>query len=356
MLTLYHDWGSAGNAGVFSFSFLKYFTKTAGPTWLFVHKYYPSSGRRIFRTFGYLENARFHNITKMAQVTFTLGVMLSIVWSRRLFGCKTRVLINIYQPFLFYYVFACACPRGCCIPIVHDVQTHENSMPTLLQVAVDKFLGRFHCLLLSRSSLDLLRISEIKTPYILPFPLYDSSPFCGSTQIVDDQHLRICFLGHLRREKGIELVLRAVKGLHLKKVSVTIHGTNPFGYDVSVHEYPAVQFIPDFVPSKEYYEYLKSFDYCLLMYDDSVSNSGVLFDCLSVGVKPITSKAPLFTKSALSSHFEMCSGDQELRKFILKLDSDSSAKTVKDGLLEKSLESYSVECYRAYEEFRREIF
>jgi len=336
-MIIFHDYGSANNAGVTVNSLFKFMPDGGDKLIKVLHKDWAFKTKRVYRLFGYFDAWPLSNAFKFIEVCF---VCLWILCASFIGLCitlkKPTVIINIYQPFRFYYLLMKFNIFANSYPIIHDVVTHKNRLPKIIQVDIQDFVRNFECIILSEhSEKDFLTYSPKHKYYVLPFPLYDFNNYVGAARLSvspisnmrkKTQKIRIGFLGHLRFEKGIDIILEALKHQEFDNIEVIIAGGNYIDLTIVESDYPSVKFSLDFVSTERYFELFGSLDYCLLLYDSSVSNSGILFDALYFNATPIVSKSPIFVKNHFKNTFCFVENSSDLRKLLKSLDCQKMRK------------------------------
>ncbi|MDC1074667.1 hypothetical protein OAQ69_04215 [Gammaproteobacteria bacterium] len=330
-MIIFHDYGSAGNAGVLVNSFFKFMPEDGDKLIKILHKDWAFKTKRVYRLFGYFDSWPLSNVFKFIEICFVCLWILCVSFIGLCLTLKRpTVIINIYQPFRFYYLLMKFNIFANSLPIIHDVITHKNKLPKIIQVDIQDFVRDFECIILSEhSEKDFLTYSPKHKYYVLPFPLYEFNNYVGvakssispSSNLRNETHkIRVGFLGHLRFEKGIDIILEALKHQEFGNLEVIIAGGNYIDLTIVESDYPSVKFSLDFVSTERYFELFGSLDYCLLLYDSSVSNSGILYDALYFNATPIVSKSPIFIENHFMNSFFFVDNSFELRELLRSLD------------------------------------
>ena len=331
-MIIFHDYGSADNAGMFTKSFMYHLGKNETNIYKVLHKNYPYENAKILRLFGYFDNFRFKNILKFVEILFISIIIVSMsAYNALTTGKKAVVIINIYQPFKHYYWLLKLNIFANSMPILHDVVTHKNKLPDFIQLPIEKFACDFDCILLSEHSRQMFdAFNSTMDCHVLPFPLFylgdrpdlDEQKKMGEPSCPDGKKIRVGCIGNLRYEKGVETILDALHWKEFKNIEVTVAGHNFIDLKIIESEYPSVSFRLDFLDPIEYDEIFSSLDYCFLIYDKGVSNSGIIYDALARNVIPIVSDIPLFRESPFSAGFLFAGNISDLRNTLEAIDAE----------------------------------
>lgn len=155
---------------------------------------------------------------------------------------------------------------------------------------------------------EMYGIGREKLRYI-PFPLMDLRPFANewaSTQAgldvcIGGRPRRFLFIGHVRREKGVDLLIdawRRVAGL-IPNAHLTVAGQLPSGVDIGdVAGLTQFQLLNRYIPEKEYAELIAMSDVVVFPYRAG-TNSGVLSNVVSLAKPIIASDIAMFRQSGL---------------------------------------------------------
>lgn len=358
-MIIFHDYGSADNAGFFSHSFLSYFGGESQSIIKILHKNYPFKTKRKVILFGFFDKFPASYFFKFVEIffvcifIFTISFLFFLVKRQ-----KVKLIINIYQPFKFYYLLMKYNFFAYSYPIIHDVVTHKNHLPKYIQVDIQNFANNFECILLSEHSEEMFKAFKPEKKYhVLPFPLYKNEIYYDKSDVskakMESSKIKIGFMGNLRYEKGIDIILEAIKNKHFDNVEIIIAGNNMMNIDINEDYFPCVNFRLHFISPNEYANIFKSLDYCFLIYDSNVSNSGVLYDALSFGTIPIVSKIDLFNSHFLKDVFIFIDGSLDLSQ---KLDEIDRGKiNISQDIITNKKKAYNAETKIKYLEFLRKI-
>ena len=359
-MIIFHDYGSAGNAGVLVNSFFKFLPDDGDTLIKILHKDWAFKSKNVYRLFGYFDKFPLSYYFKFMEICFVCLWILCVSFFNVLFTWqKATVIINIYQPFRFYHLLMRFNIFANSYPILHDVITHKNKLPKIIQVDIGVFVRDFKCILLSdHSEKDFLTYSPKNKYYVLPFPLYNFDNYVGVAQPNPSisgppSKIRIGFLGNLRYEKGIDMILKSLKHQEFENIELIIAGSNYINLSITETDYPAVNFTLDFISTEQYFEIFSSLDYCLLTYDKSVSNSGILYDALYFNVTPIASMIPIFLENHFKESFFFVENSVDLTELFKSLDRQEIKP--KHRSLETQKEAYICHSKLRYQKFHEEI-
>ena len=110
------------------------------------------------------------------------------------------------------------------------------------------------------------------------------------------------FLGHLRKEKGIQVLLEAWKLFQPKhpKATLCIAGEAPFGFDKSACSGLNIDIILQFLSDEQYFN-LGSTAHCIILPYTKGTNSGVVSTLVTLNSNIITPDLEMFKSNALLS-------------------------------------------------------
>lgn len=112
---------------------------------------------------------------------------------------------------------------------------------------------------------------------------------------------KLLFVGHMRKEKGLELLITSWKNLDNKnKLSLTIAGNVPAGADFDFDSIKGDNFtlINRFLDDIDFVKLISDSDFVILPYSAG-TNSGIPSSIISLGTIPVTSNIPMFLNNDL---------------------------------------------------------
>ncbi|MCM1141892.1 MAG: glycosyltransferase, partial [Muribaculum sp.] len=186
------------------------------------------------------------------------------------------------------------------IPFSNKYITHEQCV-RMRKTAFD--LADYLLIHNSNSALDLQNYYDINQNKIIyhSFPLMDISKLYPC-EFNNEYKSDFLFIGHMREEKGIFLLIDAWKKFQKnnKEAKLIIAGSNPNNYDFSELKNCNVTLKIGFLSDIDYCQLIRSTKYVILPYLRG-TNSGVVSTVLGLGKIPICSDIPMFKNNPLIS-------------------------------------------------------
>lgn len=273
--------------------------------------YYPFPyGKKIF--FRYTENG----FTKLKggsrlfiryiELVYSLLRVLFFVWRKR-----PRLVNFSLISTLWPVVFFLRCVRS--IKDVKLVMTCHDAMPFQSIVKMESSINRMrymfslsdYVLAHTPSSVDILvSYWGIKEEVIVNhlFPLLDLTSMPGFQSNPVRKTIDFLFIGFIRKEKGVDLLLDAWKIVNqtIPNANLVVAGALPVWYNLDFSDCSDlnVRFEIGFVDDNRYVELVKSAKYVVLPYTKG-TNSGVVSTVLSLGTNVITSDITMFRENSL---------------------------------------------------------
>jgi len=359
---IYHIyWGTAGNAGLYLDEIYQVLSMAGYKQRVFVSYYYPFRyGDRIF--FKRTEMEHSHYKGKMRKIVMGLELLLGL--------SKVLVCSLIDKPDVINYSYAGwgngliywflklirKCNRGTLIITCHDVvpsvrnkakYEKELSIKQKIYNLADYFIVHN-----ANSIDDIKRVFGINLEKVLlhPFPLMDLSKL-DSQGKTNDSKYDFLFIGHLRREKGIELLFEAWPLFHkmCPEASLCIAGNATLYEDfINKRRTECVEnniiLNLGFIKDKDYIEIIKSSN-CVVFPYTAGTNSGVISTVISLGRNVITSDIGMFVNNPLV-HRDSIFETGNINSFVEKLK-EFYGKTFDEDNHQR------IEKYR--EEFQRQV-
>lgn len=164
----------------------------------------------------------------------------------------------------------------------------------------------------SNSISDLEKIFKISTDKIFfhPFPLMDLHKIVKRKDFSLKKQYDFSFFGHFRESKGIDVLIDAWKLFHKKypKAQLLLAGNLPDGskLDLSGFDGLNINLHLRYLSDDDYFDFVNSSRNVILPYR-SGTNSGVVYNLITMGVNILYSDLPMFTSNPLldkSSQFK----------------------------------------------------
>ena len=323
---IYHIyWGTAGNAGLYLDEIYKTLQSEGFEQEVFVSHYYPFDyGHKVF--FKLTELGHCNKLGKLRNPIRYLELIyaLTVVYIHILIH-KPKIVnysfIGVFTPVLLFLRLVKKTTKSKLILTCHDVMPFANTIQTLTrQEKMRKKAFQMADFLLThnQSSAEELHHSfGIPTHKILRhcFPIMDLNTLFqhGSPGTKKYDFL---FLGHLRKEKGVEVLIEAWKMFHDNHPNgrLCIAGYAPFGFDTSPYQGMNIDFIIQFLSDKQYHS-LASSTKCIVLPYTKGTNSGVVSTLATLGVCVITSDLEMFQSNPLLNKELMFESENPLSLF-----------------------------------------
>lgn len=345
---IYHIyWGTSGNSGLYLDEIYQVLKKEGISQKVFVNYYYPFDyGDKIFFKRGDIAMSKYKGkIRKFFQLQEVICGYVKILYVSRRDRPELINYSHVGQSYFFIPWFLKMLKKVSDAKLMitcHDVNPHSIGKGEMtnrykifhtadyLLVHTEKSIEELH---------DVFDIDKSKV-YIHPFPLMDLSKLtkdCLNPYTPTD----FLFIGHLRKDKGIEFLLESWPEFHriFPKAKLRICGQCLPGihFDQNLLEKCNVEFNLRYISDDEYYHYVKAAKYVVLPYLQG-TNSGIISTVLSLGTDVITSDLPMFTQNPLVSKentFAVANKDS----FVKVLAEKYTAKT---SLASEKLKAYRI--------------
>ena len=171
----------------------------------------------------------------------------------------------------------------------------------------------------------------------LPFPIMDLSNLNNEVASESTGSVNCLFIGHLRREKGVDLLIDAWKSCsqRIPFSHLTIAGTIPVGVDLGdVSSLSNLTLKAEYISDDEFVRLIHNADVVIFPYRAG-TNSGVLSNVVSLGKPVIVSDIDMFVQSGLvseGSYFQTGNAEALAAKIIEfsdLSDEERSARTMR---------------------------
>lgn len=314
MCKIYHIyWGTAGNAGLYLDEIYQALNDAGYRQKAFVSYYYPFGyGEKVFFKRSEMEHCQYKGVVRKAlQASELLSALCCILWN----AVKDKPeLVNysyVSSGNILILYFLKTLKRLCKCKLIitcHDVvpfarDEKEYNKELAIKGAIYS-IGDYFLIHNEHSRIDLQQLFNIDGNKVLyhPFPLMDLSKL--DTDKTEDKPLYdFLFIGQMRKEKGINLLLEAWREFirSYPNARLCIAG-NPLYYKQYLEdekgwcENNRVTLKLGFVKDSDYAETVKSAR-CVVFPYTAGTNSGVISTVVSLGREIITSDIGMFAEN-----------------------------------------------------------
>lgn len=314
---VYHIyWGTAGNAGLYLDEIYQGLKAEGIEQDVFVNYYYPFKyGHKVFFRLTELGHCKIpgklRNPVRYVELVVALvRIYCSILWNKP--QVVNYSLIGVFTPVVWFLKLIKKTTHSKLILTCHDVMPFANTVQTLSkqeQMRMTCFQLADYLLVHNlRSAKELDESFAVHPQRILKhrFPLMDMNKIYAASTSTNKKY-DFLFMGHLRKEKGVEVLLEAWSQFHAQhpEARLCIAGNAPFGFDKSRFEGMNITFFLHFLSDEEYYELPSQARFVILPYT-SGTNSGVVSTLVTIkGMRIITSDLDMFTSNPLLDSDDM---------------------------------------------------
>lgn len=343
-------WGTSGNSGLYLDAIYKVLEKEGYKQRAFVNYYYPFDyGDKLFFKRGDVAFSKYKGATrKIFQLLEVLKGYLIILF------CSIKdkpELINyshVGHSFFFVPIYLKILKKisGAHLMITcHDVMPHGGASSEMKYRMQIFHLADYLLVHNDNSRKELINIFKEENLKIVehPFPIMDLSKLPRTDK--NFSPVDFLFIGQMRQEKGIKLLLDTWPEFHKiePKATLRICGKPQPGYIID-KEYLCesnVELNLGFVSDEDYPAYVEAARYVLLPYLMG-SNSGIISTVLSSGTDVITSDLPMFSENPLIDEDDMfLCGDKNSLIRKMKEKYESNKGSVKLNKLERYSDSFN---------------
>lgn len=305
---IYHIyWGTSGNSGLYIDEIYQSLKNEGFKQQVFVSHYYPFNyGKKIFFKYGDIGNSKFKGVVRKLVQLLELGIayikiFLAVIIDRPKIINYSHVGQSYFFIYFFLYIIKKISPSKLVITC-HDVNPHhlirgEMKYRQLIFDIADYLLVH------NDNSIDELNDNfNFDKDKIInhPFPLMDIPKMESSAAFFDKKDF--LFIGHLRKDKGIEFLLDSWKFFHEKFPYATLRvcgkKTENVFFDAEELSNYNIEFNLEYISDEDYFFYIKSTRYVILPYING-TNSGIVSTVLSLEADVITSDIPMFKANPL---------------------------------------------------------
>lgn len=304
--------GTQGSAGLYLDEIYKSLEELNIKQSIFVSYYYPFNyGNKIFFKYTDLIRGKKKSSLRLSLRYIELIFGLFITFVQILKQRPVVVNYSLISSFLPEYLFLRSIKlftKSKIIITCHDVYPfHNNFMNKTKEIKRRQMIFDFtdYLLVHNQNSVDdLNKYFTIDSFKILThfFPIMDLNKICKNISKPTYPKCDFLFIGHLRAEKGINILLEAWEKFHSKYPDkyLSIAGNLPVGSAIDIHKYinMNVQFNIKYLTDEEYIQYILSSNCVILPYITG-TNSGIVSTVLSLNKNVITSDIPMFKNNPL---------------------------------------------------------
>lgn len=309
---IYHIyWGTAGNAGLYLDEIYQSLRKAGYEQKVFVSYYYPFNyGEKIFFKRTEMEHCKYKGLLRKVVMAFEFLNSLFFIFIAT-FKDKPQIINYSYvssgNALLLFFLKSIKRLSGARLIITcHDVVPTINGEAAYnkeLNIKQHIYSLGDYFLIHNKSSRDeLMKLFHVNSSLILwhPFPLMDLSKMDKSTSMGEIKY-DFLFIGHMRQEKGISLLVDAWIGFHARYPSSTLCiAGNPNYYEQFLRdrkkacEENNITLKLGFINDEDYIKLVKSAR-CVVFPYTAGTNSGVISTVVSLNRDVITSNLGMFT-------------------------------------------------------------
>lgn len=311
---IYHIyWGTAGNAGLYLDEIYQTLQKAGYKQKVFVSYYYPFDyGEKVFFKRTEMEHCRYNELVRKVLQAYEFVVALFIILLQ-VFKDKPNVInysyVNRGNALLFHFLKSINIISHCkliitchdVIPIIDDKKAYKK------EIAIKKRvfgLADYYLVHTEASKNELQSIFGVREDQVLMhlFPLMDLSKMDKGGEVVNTKY-DFLFIGHMRPEKGIPLLVDAWNEFHRSypEARLCIAG-NPNYYKQYLAEREewcaknGIDLKLGFISDEDYIRIVKS-SRCVVFPYTGGTNSGVISTVVSLGRDVITSDLGMFANN-----------------------------------------------------------
>lgn len=309
---IYHIyWGTAGNAGLYLDEIYQTLQKAGYKQKVFVSYYYPFDyGEKVFFKRAEMEHSRYKGLVRKVLQAYEFVVALFKILLQ-VFKDKPNVInysyVNRGNALLFYFlkcikrISHCKLVITChdVIPIIEERKAYNKEITIKKRIFS---LADYYLVHTEASKNELKSIFGVREEQVLMhlFPLMDLSKVDKGGEVVNTKY-DFLFIGHMRPEKGIPLLVDAWNTFHKSypEARLCIAG-NPNYYkdflaqNADVCKQSNITLKLGFIKDDDYIRIVKSAR-CVIFPYTGGTNSGVISTVVSLSRDVITSDIGMFT-------------------------------------------------------------
>ena len=308
---IYHIyWGTSGISGLYLDEIYKCLKDNGFNQKAYVSYYYPFDyGEKVFFRYSDMARCKVKGIVRKVLQGIETVYAFAIILLRSKIEKPSVInfsLVGVSKAMVFHFLKTLKRLTGCKLVVTcHDVCPWRNTDDKSSEMINRRRIFDLSDYLLvhnDSSVNDLENVFNIKRDKIIKhlFPIMDMTKLY-SDETKAPKEYDYLFIGHLRKDKGIELLIEAWKLFHKKndKATLCICGRpQEQKYDVESLKKWKITCVLRYVSDDDYFRYVQSARYVIFPYKRG-TNSGVLSTVLSLGTDVITSDIPMFSDNPL---------------------------------------------------------
>jgi len=326
-LVVFVDYGSQGPAGFYSERIIREAEKKHIVE-AFLHREFQGalSRAKVFRLFGrfirYKNRGLFASIYKWIELEISLiGIALYLRSRKRKYPQLTLVL-SLYQSFSAYSRFLHIVRRFSHVKlIIHDAVELRHSYPKFIMAPREEIISSAHELLVHGEESFRLLIHLNKPITSMPFPNFQSVVGDEQTLHPIGEPLRFLYIGHIRFEKGVDILLDAWRALPPQLYSaanLTVAGEIIGELKICLDHLTSVEVVSSFIDDDRFLKLIETAD-CVLFPYRGGTNSSVLTTAIGLLKPTIVSRIPLFVDSPFFNEKLSFETVEDLTKLLSKV-------------------------------------
>ncbi|WP_276878937.1 glycosyltransferase [Bacteroides heparinolyticus] len=307
---IYHIyWGTSGNSGLYLHEIYQTLKAHGFKQRAFVNYYYPFDyGDKLFFKRGDIAygvtQGKLRKVVQLFEVLKAYMVILCCSIKDRPQLINYSHVGQSYFFILIYLRILKAISGAKLIVTCHDVAPHSGGTSEIKFRRKIFHVADYLLVHTNDSARELVEMFGIDKRRIVNhlFPIMDLSILSGSECNNPFNQTDFLFIGHLRKDKGIELLLDAWYDFHkiCPEAKLRVCGRKQFNVSFNQRELEKcnVEFNLHFISDEDYFNHVSSARYVVLPYIWG-TNSGIISTVLSLGTNVITSDIPMFSENLL---------------------------------------------------------
>lgn len=361
---IYHIyWGTSGNSGLYLDEIYQCLKSNRYEQKVFVSYYYPFDyGEKIFFRKSDMAHCRVKGAArKMLQLYEIISAFIKILLAARKDKphiINYSLISGSYSIVIIFLKMIKTISRCKLVITCHDVCPwggHSSESPEMINRK--KIFQLADCLLVhnENSIKELQQVFGVERNKIIKhlFPIMDLSKI----QVVKsvDKQCDFLFIGHLRKDKGIDFLINTWPLFHKQYPEATLWVCGrPQGqqYDIAEMKRQNITCNLGYISEDDYCRYIQSARYVILPYLKG-TNSGIISTVLSLGANVIASDIPMFQENPMVDNDNMfTAGNQEsllamlCSKYLVSEDKDTKAvlSSYRKRFKEETVAAYNQLC------------